>query len=59
MRNLGCVCGFFFQSGGSEDVGQLLEDRWSESRGVGEAPWVPGGAEPRRMTTLSQHVLQG
>ena len=53
-----CLWGFF-QSGGSEDVGQLLEDRWSESRGVGEAPWVPGGAEPRRMTTLSQHVLQG
>ena len=54
VRDWECVCG-----GGSEDVGQLLEDWWSESRRDGEAPWAPGGAEPRRMATLGQHVLQG
>ena len=53
-----CLWGLF-QSGGFEDVGQLLEDWWSESRRGGEALWAPGGAEPRTMTTISQHVLQG
>ena len=53
-----CLWGIF-QSGGSEDVEQLLEDWWSESRRGGEAPWAPGRAEPRRMATLGQHVLQG
>ena len=53
-----CLWGIF-QSGGSEDVVQLLEDWWSESRRVREAPYAPGGAESRRMATLGQHVLQG
>ena len=70
-----CLWGLF-QTGGSEDVGQLLGDWWSESGRGGEAPWAPGGAglqeelgsrrswAPggaglRKMTTLSQHVLQG
>ena len=43
-----CLWGIF-QSGGSEDVEQLLEDWWSESRRGREAPCAPGGAEPRRM----------
>ena len=53
-----CLWGIF-QSGGSEDVVQLLEDWWSESRRGCEALCAPGGAEPRRMATLGQHVLQG
>ena len=52
-----CLLGLF-QSGGSDDVVQLLEDWWSESRKGREAPWAPGGTESRRMATLSQHVLQ-
>ena len=38
-----------FQSGGSEDVLQLLEDWWSESRRGREAQCPPGGIEPRSM----------
>ena len=38
-----------FQSGGSEDLMQLLEDWWSVSRMGCAAPRSPGGAEPRRM----------
>ena len=53
-----CLWGIF-QSGGSEDVVQLLEYWWSESRRGHAAPCVPGGAEPRRMATVGQHVLQG
>ena len=40
-----CLRGIF-QSGGSEDVVQLLEDWWSESRSGREEPCSPGGAEP-------------
>ena len=43
-----CLWGIF-QSGGSEDVMQLLEDWWSESMRGCAAPRSPGGAEPRRM----------
>ena len=52
-----CLWGIF-QSGGSEDVVQPLEDWWSESRRGREAPCAPGGAEPGRMATLGQYVLQ-
>ena len=56
---LGVCLWRIFQSSGSEDVVQLLEDWWSESRKGREAPCAPGGAEPRRMATLGQHVLHG
>ena len=52
-----CLWGIF-ESGGSEDVVQLLEDWWSESRRDCEAACAPGGAKSRRMATLGQHVLQ-
>ena len=38
-----CLWGLF-QTGGSEDVRQLLGDWWSESGRGGEAPRAPGGA---------------
>ena len=44
-----CLWGIF-QSGGSEDVMQLLEDWWHGSRRGCAAQSSPGVAEPRRMT---------
>ena len=43
-----CLWGIF-QSGGSEDVVQLLDNWWSKSRRGPEAPCSPGGTEPRKM----------
>ena len=59
MKSDGVCLWGIFQSGGSDDVMQLLEDWGSESRRGFEAPCAPEGAEPRRMATLDQHVLQG
>ena len=43
-----CLWGIF-QSGGTEDVMQLIEDWWSESMRWCAAPCSPGGTEPWRM----------
>ena len=52
MRGSGFFLWGIFQSGGSEDVMQLLEDSWSESRKSRRGCSLlcsPGGTEPGRM----------
>ena len=58
MKSDGVCLWGISKSGGSEDVVQLLKDLWSGSRRGVEAPCAPEGAEPRKMVTLYQHILQ-
>ena len=53
VRDWGCVCGGYFRV--------VAPWMWCScwKTGSHEATCAPGGAEPRRMVTLGQHVLQG